>query len=299
MNRLKNYLKMGEWEQTSYYSVICFQSKPGEVQEAVKHAIDVGYRHFDCARFYENEAEIGEAIREKIKEGVVKREDVFVTSKLWCTNMRPDLVEPTLRKTLADLGLDYLDLYLIHWPCAFKEGDNLMPEDPNNEGKVLFSDVDYVDTWKAMENVYNKGLVKTIGISNFNKKQVTRLLENAKVVPAVNQIECHPYLNQKKLTEFCKSKGIHITPDRPWAKPTDPVLTEEPIIKGIAGKHGKTPAQVIFRYIIQLGVVPIPKSTNKSRLAENINVFDFELTSDEMAKMDTLDYNGRTHCLTL
>nr|CAH7735955.1 unnamed protein product [Callosobruchus chinensis] len=247
MNRLKNYLKMGEWEQTSYYSVICFQSKPGEVQEAVKHAIDVGYRHFDCARFYENEAEIGEAIREKIKEGVVKREDVFVTSKLWCTNMRPDLVEPTLRKTLADLGLDYLDLYLIHWPCAFKE-------DPNNEGKVLFSDVDYVDTWKAMENVYNKGLVKTIGISNFNKKQVTRLLENAKVVPAVNQIECHPYLNQKKLTEFCKSKGIHIvgfsplaTPDRPWAKPTDPVLTEEPIIKGIAGKHGKTPAQVIFR----------------------------------------------------
>nr|CAH7735954.1 unnamed protein product [Callosobruchus chinensis] len=240
-------LKLNNGAEIPCFGLGTWRSKPGEVQEAVKHAIDVGYRHFDCARFYENEAEIGEAIREKIKEGVVKREDVFVTSKLWCTNMRPDLVEPTLRKTLADLGLDYLDLYLIHWPCAFKE-------DPNNEGKVLFSDVDYVDTWKAMENVYNKGLVKTIGISNFNKKQVTRLLENAKVVPAVNQIECHPYLNQKKLTEFCKSKGIHIvgfsplaTPDRPWAKPTDPVLTEEPIIKGIAGKHGKTPAQVIFR----------------------------------------------------
>ncbi|CAH1957251.1 unnamed protein product [Acanthoscelides obtectus] len=188
----------------------CFQSKPGEVEEAVKHAIDVGYRQFDCARFYENEAEIGKAIREKIQEGVVKREDLFITSKLWCTNMRPDLVEPTLKSSLADLGLEYLDLYLIHWPCAFKEGNGLLPEDTNNPGKVLFSDVDYVDTWKAMEDVHKKGLAKSVGISNFNERQVTRLLENAKVVPVVNQIECHPYLNQKRLTAFCKSKGIEI-----------------------------------------------------------------------------------------
>ncbi|CAH1957252.1 unnamed protein product [Acanthoscelides obtectus] len=160
----------------------CFQSKPGEVEEAVKHAIDVGYRQFDCARFYENEAEIGKAIREKIQEGVVKREDLFITSKLWCTNMRPDLVEPTLKSSLADLGLEYLDLYLIHWPCAFKE-------DTNNPGKVLFSDVDYVDTWKAMEDVHKKGLAKSVGISNFNERQVTRLLENAKVVPVVNQVQ--------------------------------------------------------------------------------------------------------------
>nr|CAH7732697.1 unnamed protein product [Callosobruchus chinensis] len=246
--------KLNNGKEIPIFGLGTWRSKPGEVKEAVKHAIDVGYRHFDCARFYENEPEVGQAIRQKIQEGVVKREDLFITSKLWCTHMRPDLVEPTLKKTLADLGLDYLDLYLIHWPVAYKEGDDYLPEDPKKPGMMIFSNVDYLDTWRIMEDIYKKGLAKSIGVSNFNKRQITRLLEHAKVTPVVNQVECHPYLNQKKLTAFCRSKGIEVvgysplsTPDREWAKPTDPVLTEEPIIKEIAAKYGKTPAQVVYR----------------------------------------------------
>ncbi|CAH1957247.1 unnamed protein product [Acanthoscelides obtectus] len=266
-------LKLNNGNEIPFFGLGTWRSKPGEVEEAVKHAIDVGYRQFDCARFYENEAEIGKAIREKIQEGVVKREDLFITSKLWCTNMRPDLVEPTLKSSLADLGLEYLDLYLIHWPCAFK----------------------YVDTWKAMEDVHKKGLAKSVGISNFNERQVTRLLENAKVVPVVNQVQI-----VVRYAVYYKKNGLsskRVT-SGDFKKTKNNRSKEEPIIKEIAAKYGKTPAQVIFRYIIQLGVIPIPKSTNKTRIAENINVFDFELTLDEISKIDALDCNGRAHPLS-
>lgn len=276
-----------------------WKSQPGQVTQAVRDAIDCGYRHIDCAHYYQNEGEVGQAIKEKIAEGVVKRDDLFITSKLWSTYMRPDLVEPTLRLTLKNLGLDYLDLYLIHWPCALKEGDNLMPFGPDGV-RAIFSDVDYVDTWKAFEAVNKKGLTKSIGVSNFNKRQLERLLQNATIVPVTNQIECHPYLNQKKLTAFCKSKGITVTaysplgsPDRPWAKPDDPILTQDPKVLAIAKKYNKSPAQVILRYLVQIGVVPIPKSVTKSRIQENINIFDFELAPEDVAVIDTFDCNGR------
>lgn len=213
----------------------------------------MGYRHFDCAPVYGNEKEIGEAIKAQIQAGVVKRKDIFVTSKLWNTMHHSKLVEPALRSTLKDLCIDYLDLYLIHWPFGFKEGDELFPSLPS--GKFWGSDVDYIDTWRAMENMLEKGLVKNIGLSNFNSLQIARILENCRIKPVNNQIECHPYLAQCKLSDFCKSKGIAVTaysplgsPDRPWAKPEDVQLLNDPKLRSIADKYRKTTAQVVLRY---------------------------------------------------
>lgn len=275
-----------------------WKSKPGEVTQAVKDAIDVGYRHIDCAHIYGNEPEVGEAIAAKIKEGVVKREDLYITSKLWNTRHRPDLVEPSIRTTLKNLRLDYLDLYLIHWPFALKEDGDLFPTNP--DGTWAYSDVDYVDTWKAMEEVQKKGLTKSIGVSNFNKRQLQRILDNATIPPVTNQIEIHPYLNQKKLIEFCRSKNIAITaysplgsPDRPWAKPGDPQLLDDPKIVALAKKYNKTPAQVVLKYQVQRGNITIPKSVTKSRIIQNFDIWDFNLTNEDIALLDTFDCNGR------
>lgn len=292
------FVKFNNGQQFPILGLGTWKSKPGEVTQAVKYAIDAGFRHIDCALVYMNEKEVGEGIAAKINEGVVKREDLYLTSKLWNTFHRPELVVPALKRTLNDLGVKYLDLYLIHWPMGYKEGDDLMPKDENE--KTLYSDSNFVDIWPQMEQCVRDGLVKSIGVSNFNSQQIDKILSIAKIKPVTNQVECHPYLNQRKLQEFCNSKGIVLTaysplgsPDIPWAKPDDPKLLDDPKLKAVAEKYAKSPAQILIKYQIQRGNIVIPKSVTKSRIESNLDVFDFELSADDIANIDSFDCNGR------
>lgn len=248
---------------------------------------------------YGNEKEIGEGIRAKIADGTVKREELFIVTKLWNTFHEFDQVVPACKTSLANFGLDYVDLYLIHWPVAQK-----------NEGKfdinfpfrgVQFYDHDFVETWRGMEECVKLGLAKSIGLSNFNSKQVEKILNSATIKPVMNQIEVNPNLNQKQLIKFCRERGIEITayspfgsPARPWAKPGDPVLSlDDPKLISIGNKYGKNSAQVVLRYLIQLGTIPIPKSSNAIRIQNNINIFDFELSTKDMEIIDGFNCNGR------
>lgn len=269
---------------------------PSVVEQAVRDAVDAGYRNFDCAYIYGNEKEIGKALREKIAEGVVKREDLFITTKLWNTSHKREQVVPTCKRSVENFGLGYVDLYLIHWPVSYNENaKGLWPVD--EKGNPLSEDIDYLDTWRGMEECVKLGLAKSIGLSNFNSQQIERVLSIATIKPVMNQVECHPNLNQKKLREFCAQRGIAITayspfgsPKRTWLKSGDPQVTiEAPEIVAIGKKYGKTPAQVILRYLIQIGTVPIPKSSSKERIKQNINIFDFNLTPGEISAIDKLD----------
>jgi len=291
-------LKLNSGHDMPLFGLGTWKSGPGAVKDAVTAAIDLGYRHIDCAHCYQNEAEVGQALTEKMADGTIKREDIFVTSKLWNTFHSKNLVLPALKVTLKNLGLEYLDMYLIHWPMGFQEGGGLFPKDEND--KFLYSDVDYVDTWQGMEEAVKLGLVRSIGVSNFSKAQIERVIEAGTIVPATNQVECHPQLPQNELIEWCRSKGITITaysplgsPDRPWAKPDDPVLMEHPTVLAVANELQKSPAQVLIAFQLQRGIICIPKSVTRSRIEANAHAVDLKLSEEQMKKLASLECNGR------
>ncbi|XP_074261227.1 aldo-keto reductase family 1 member C3-like isoform X2 [Saimiri boliviensis] len=269
------------------------------VEEAVQVAIDVGYRHIDSAYSYLNEEAIGQAIRKKIANGTVKRNDIFYTTKLWGTFSRPKLVQRGLELSLQKLQLSYVNLYLIHYPVSLQPGEEFLPMD--SQGKIIFDTVDLCSMWEAMEKCKDAGLARSIGVSNFNRRQLEMILNKPglKYKPVCNQVECHPYLNQSKLLEYCKSKDIVMTgyaalgsdPGKDWVKKDNPVLLEDPVLNAIAEKHRRTPAQVALRYQLQRGVVVLVKSFTEKRIKENFQVFDFQLTPEDMKTIDGLNKN--------
>ncbi|XP_027970473.1 aldo-keto reductase family 1 member C15-like [Eumetopias jubatus] len=282
-------------------------SAPGEVaksnvEEAVKTAISVGYRHIDPAYLYLNEDEIGRAIWKKNADGTVKTEDIFYTSKVWGTFFRPELVQTGLDTSLRKLGLSYVNLYLIHFPAALKPGEELFPKD--KDGEIIFDTVDFGATWEAVEKCKDSGLTKSIGVSNFSCRQLEMILNKPglKYKPVCNRVECHPYLNQSKLLEFCKPKDIVLTAyaalgsdsRKEWVNKNTPALLKDPVLKAIAEKHRCTPAQVALSFQLQWGgVVALAKSFNEKRIQENFQVFDFLVTPEDMETLDGLNKNIR------
>lgn len=268
----------------------------GDCAKAVKYAIEVGYRHFDGAFLYGNEDEVGEAIREKIADGTVKRENIFYTGKLWSTYHRPELVRKGLEESLKKLQFDYIDLFIIHWPIPLQPGVELLPK--KQSGVLLYDNVDPLATWEALEACKDAGLVKSIGVSNFNAKQLGKILNKPglKYKPVCNQVECHPYLKQEKLLEFCNSNDIVLVAysplgssrDTQWIEQSAPVVLKDPQLISLAEKHGRTVAQIALRYLLQRGVAVIPKSFNPGRSAENFQVFDFMLAEEDMKLIDSI-----------
>eukprot|EP00301_Raphidiophrys_heterophryoidea_P000586 c10296_g1_i2.p1 GENE.c10296_g1_i2~~c10296_g1_i2.p1 ORF type:complete len:291 (+),score=62.84 c10296_g1_i2:27-899(+) len=259
-----------------------WQSPPGAVKQAVISAIDAGYRHIDCAMCYGNEKEVGEGLSERIGS-VIQRHEIFVTSKLWNTMHKPEDVLPACKKTLADLGLEYLDLYLIHWPISFENANPpgefavLFPKHP--DGTMRYASVAIEDTWHAMEQLVEQGLVKAIGLSNFNASQVTRIATCAKISPVVNQVECHPLLNQSRLLSHCAQYNISLVAHSPLANGR-PQILDNAIVKKIAEAHAKSPAQVPNIKFFEMGEL-VGLDTNTRTCVPTIEVNGQRIARDE------------------
>ncbi|XP_006254245.1 aldo-keto reductase family 1 member C21 isoform X1 [Rattus norvegicus] len=272
-----------------------------KAKEVTKIAIDAGFHHFDSAFVYNTEDHVGEAIREKIANGTTRREDIFYTSKLWCTSLHPELVRSSLECSLKKLQLDYVDLYLIHFPMALKPGDENFPVDEH--GKLLFDTVDLCATWEAMEKCKDAGLAKSIGVSNFNRRQLEKILNKPglKYKPVCNQVECHLYLNQMKLLDFCKTNGIILVAYgvlgtqryNGWVDQNSPVLLNEPVLSSMAKKYNQTPALIALRHQLQRGIVVLNTSLKEERIKENMKVFEFQLSPEDMKVLDDLNRNLR------
>ncbi|OJI96527.1 hypothetical protein ASPVEDRAFT_119363 [Aspergillus versicolor CBS 583.65] len=271
--------------------------------DQVYEAIKAGYRLFDGACDYGNEVEAGQGVARAIKEGLVKREELFIVSKLWNSFHDGDRVEPICRKQLADWGVDYFDLYIVHFPISLKYVDPSVRYPPGWEsenGKVELGNATIQETWTAMESLVGKNLARSIGISNFSAQLLLDLLRYARVRPATLQIEHHPYLTQTRLVDFAKREGIAVTAYSSFgplsflelevkhAEKTPP-LFEHDVIKGLAEKYSKTPAQILLRWSTQRGVAVIPKSNNPTRLAQNLDVVGFDLEAAELEAISSLD----------
>lgn len=266
---LKDTTTLNNGVQMPWFGIGVFKVEEGpELVEAVKTAIKHGYRSIDTAAIYGNEEGVGQGIREGLKEAGIAREDLFVTSKVWNADLGYDSTIAAYEKSLNKLGLEYLDLFLIHWPV---------------EGK-------YKESWKALETLYKEGKVKAIGVSNFQIHHLEDLMKDAEIIPMVNQVEYHPRLTQKELQAFCMAHGIQL---EAWSPLMQGQLLDNQVLKEIADKYNKSVAQVILRWDLQNGVVTIPKSTKEHRIVENASVFNFELTVEDMKRIDGLNQNYR------
>ena len=292
-------LQFSNGDQMPILGLGTWKSKPGEVYEAVKAAIRLGYRHIDCARIYGNEAEIGKALTECFQEGTVTREDLWITSKLWNDSHAPELVQPGLEETLSDLQLDYLNLFLMHWPVALKKGAGF----PLSAKKMVsLEEIPLEATWGTMESLVDKGLCRHIGVSNFSLPKLKGLMDGAKLKPEMNQVELHPYLQQNDLLEFCRQTRIHMTaysplgsPDRPDSLKAgdEPVLMEDPTVVEIANRHDVSPAQVLIAWAIHRGTAVIPKSVNPKRIEQNLAAAEVSLSEEDLSDIAQLDRHRR------
>eukprot|EP01018_Ginkgo_biloba_P024803 Gb_31078 [translate_table: standard] len=261
--------------------------KKDEIKAVVATALQVGYRHFDTASVYGSEDGMREALNDAYQSGIVKRDEIFITSKLW--NDDHDDPVSALKTTLEKLQMEYLDLFLIHWPVKFRKGAN----QPLQTKEEDFLPLDLKSTWRGMERCVELGITKAIGLSNFSCKKIEDLLSYAKIPPAVNQVEMHPVWQQKKLRDYCSKMNIHVCAWSPLGAPGSPfgsnAVMHNPVIHDIAKIHGKTPAQVLLRWGLEQGVSMIPKSYNKGRITENFQIFDWCLTAEDHEKISKMD----------
>ncbi|MFZ5829405.1 MAG: aldo/keto reductase [Planctomycetota bacterium] len=277
--------------------------------EVVREAVRVGWRQLDCACDYGNEREVGAGLASALADGLCRRDDVWVTSKLWNTYHEPQHIRAACQRSLSDLKLEVLDLYLVHFPIAlaFVPFDVRYPpewfHDPQAAAPAMKPiSVPIADTWGAMEELVREGLVKRIGVCNFGTSLLRDLLSYAAIRPAVLQVELHPYLTQRRLLRYCREERIVVTAFSPlgadsyvsigMAKADESVLLD-PVVTGLAQRHGRTPAQIVLRWAVQRGTVAIPKTEQPARLTENLAIFDFALSDDEMASIGELDRSRR------
>jgi alcohol dehydrogenase (NADP+) len=294
---MKN-LKFENGDQLPILGLGTWKSKPGEVRKAIYWAIEGGYRHIDCASIYQNEKEVGQGIADAIEGGLVKRKDLFVTSKLWNNAHRREDVSRAIQQTLSDLRLDYLDLFLIHWPLAFKAGVSFAEK---REDYYTYNDVPLVQTWEAMQDLRIKGHAKHIGVSNFNQKKLTEIMSAKGQKPEMNQVEMHPFLPQKDLVEFCIANRILMTAYSPLGSPDsrndkhadDPKLLTNPIINEIASKHGFSTGQVLIAWSISRNIAVIPKSTNEGRIKENFDAAAVSLDDYDLTRLANIGVSHR------
>lgn len=271
-----------------------WKMEDGSATAAVESAINVGYRHIDCAPIYLNEPDVGVALKSAMDAGVVKREDLWITSKLWCNRHQPDLVEGALRQTLADLQLDYLDLYMIHWPVVFKPEVH-RPEQASDF--LSLEEMPIAETWAALESCLDAGLCRNLGVCNFSVKKLRSLITDCRIRPSANQVECHPLFPQSELLEFCNSEQIQLVAysplgsgDRPerMKADSDPNLFELPALGKLAQSKGITTGQLLLAWSVTRGTVAIPKSANPARQLENLNAGSIGLSASELAIVDGL-----------
>lgn len=272
MNKLTDTFKLNNRIDIPCIGYGTFQTPDGKsVEDGVKEALKIGYRHIDTAYFYQNEKGVGKAIR----ESGVKREDIFVTSKLWNSDRGYESAKAAFEKTMDNLGLEYLDLFLIHWPAIKKQFDNAEEINAN--------------TWKAFEEIYETGRVKAIGLSNFLPHHIDELMKTAKIKPMVNQIEFHPGFAQIETAKYCLENDIVVEAWSPLGRKE--VLENETLVE-LAKKYNKSTAQICIRWVLQHDILPLPKSVTPSRILENSQVFDFEISEDDMKTIDNIPCCG-------